>query len=108
VVALDVEEMYEEIEMEEETQEVKAQARDAFRRGQEMASLAPVNPWDRDNKIQERDSHNAAVLEVRRGAGGWPVDAKGIVMQALSLARLLGSDLSCSWVSCSWAGRGDR
>lgn len=71
VVALDVEEIYEEIEMEEETEEVKGQARDAFRRGQEMASLAPVNPWDRDNKIQERDSHNAAVIEVRR-AGGRP------------------------------------
>jgi len=71
VVALDVEEIYEEIEMEEEAEEVKGQARDAFRRGQEMASLAPVNPWDRDNKIQERDSHNAAVIEVSCVRGGW-------------------------------------
>jgi hypothetical protein len=51
--------------MEEEAEETKEAARSAFRRGQEIASLAPINPWDRDCKIQERDSHDASVIEVR-------------------------------------------
>ena len=63
VTAVDLEEYFEEIEIEEEEEETRVMARAALDKGQRCKGMAPVNPWDRDGKKQELEQHKSMYAE---------------------------------------------